>query len=386
MKKILTFLLMLTLLLSVNTSAQAADFEDIPAKFSFHIELDYLIERDIINGYPDGTFKPNALMAKKHIASMLVKALDLPTDNVKNPNYKDVPTSHPYYKEIAAAYTAGIFGDGTYFKPESHISRAFMAKILSEAFNLKSIADNAKTYKDVPQNHEFYRVIQLVSMNNIAQGNEIEDHKGYFTYTYNFNPNQLLTRAHFSAFLARAMSLRTGDYLPDKNYVYISYHDGYKVQLKFSHYDYEYSEKSGLWEQTVYWTNGEIENYLLAYGAQNGQFFLGYYESEGVYYTSYPFTIGLKYDTLHEEDFPEKQEIVETSANVMIEDELYNDVVVVRYTLHNWIKVNGEEVKDGYSSSYMYIAKQRGIIGFSDEPYENIESFFLERVPVSSFE
>lgn len=386
MKKILTFLLMLTFLLSANISAQAADFEDIPAKFSFHIELDYLIERDIINGYPDGTFKPNALMAKKHIASMLVKALDLPTDNVKNPNYKDVPTSHPYYKEIAAAYTAGIFGDGTYFKPESHISRAFMAKILSEAFNLKSIADNAKTYKDVPKNHQFYRVIQLVSMNNIAQGTEIKDREGYSTYTYNFNPNQLLTRAHFSAFLARAMSLKTGDYLPDKNYVYIDYYDSVESHLKFSYYDPESRENLEVWEHTRYLTNGEIEDGILAYGIDNGQFYLGYYQSEGGFFTSYPFTIGLKYDTLHEDEYPGKEEIIDTNASVTIENKLYTDVVVVKSTGIDWITVNGESVANGYSSSYMYIAKQRGIIGFSDEPYEDIEPFYLERVPVSSFE
>ncbi|PIC99159.1 S-layer homology domain-containing protein [Sporosarcina sp. P29] len=216
---------------------QAASFKDMHKKTSsLYVEVNYLADRGIISGYPDGKFRPNEPIAKKHIAAMLVQALDLPTTNLKDPNYKDVPKSHPYYNEIAAAYTAGLFSNAVNFKPESSISRAFMARLMSKAFNLKvhKKGEESPRYSDVPAHSEFHIDILRVSSNNIATG--------YPDGT--FKPNQLITRAHFSAFLARALTTRAMNIMPDPNYTYY-YTDG------SSNYRYEYDrkEENGL----AYW-------------------------------------------------------------------------------------------------------------------------------------
>ncbi|ARF13592.1 hypothetical protein SporoS204_05105 [Sporosarcina ureae] len=214
--------------------AEAASFKDMKKNSSsLYVEVNYLADLDIISGYPDGQFKPNEPIAKKHIAAMLVKALELPMTDLVDPGYKDVPKTHPYYNEIAAAYKAGLFSKAANFKPESSISRAFMARLMSKAFQLKvqNKADYMPSYSDVARNSDFYTDIMRVSTNNVATG--------YPNGT--FKPNQLITRAHFAAFLTRAMTARTMNIMPDADYTYY-YTDGSSTYR----YDHEGKEENGL--------------------------------------------------------------------------------------------------------------------------------------------
>lgn len=210
-------------------NVQAASFKDMNKNTSsLYVEVNYLADHGIISGYPDGKFKPNEPIAKKHIAKMLVQALDLPMTNLEDPKYKDVPKTHTYYNEIAAAHNAGLFSNAVNFKPESSISRAFMARLMSKAFNLKvhKQGEESPRYTDVSLNSEFHTDILKVSSNNIATG--------YPDST--FKPNQLITRSHFAAFLTRALTTKAMNIMPDMNYTYY-YTDG------SSSYRYEYDKK-----------------------------------------------------------------------------------------------------------------------------------------------
>ncbi|WP_158231715.1 S-layer homology domain-containing protein [Sporosarcina sp. P19] len=213
-KKWMTALLISVLAVTVlGQGVQAASFKDMKKyKTSLYVEVNYLADEGIISGYPDGRFKPNEPIAKKHIAAMFVKALELPTDDLKDPGYRDVPKNHPYYKEIAAAYTAGLFSKADRFKPESSISRAFMARLMSKAFQLKVLdkGDYQPPYTDVRKKSEFYTDIMRVSTNNVATG--YPDGK--------FKPNHLITRGHFAAFLTRAMTVKQMNIMPNSDYTY----------------------------------------------------------------------------------------------------------------------------------------------------------------------
>lgn len=244
MKKVMVMCMMcLLIIIGTMQSAQATSFKDMKKNNSLFVEVNYLVDRGIITGYSDGTFRPNELIAKKHVAVMLVRALNLPTTNLKNPNYKDVPTTHPYYKEIAAAYNAGLFSDATYFKPDSNISRAFMARLIVKAFDLETTGTEGDIkYSDVPSSSEYYLDILKVSSNNVV--------KGYDNGT--FKPNTLLTRAQFSAFLTRAMTAKVMNIIPNPDYVYY-YTDGKSTYR----YEYDSTEENGL----AYWTiHNETKN------------------------------------------------------------------------------------------------------------------------------
>lgn len=63
---------------------------------------------------------------------MVARALNLKTSNVKNPGFKDVETTHPAYKEIAAVVNAGILP-----KVIIHLDR--MIKFLAHIFLSSSL-------------------------------------------------------------------------------------------------------------------------------------------------------------------------------------------------------------------------------------------------------
>ncbi|MEG0260401.1 MAG: S-layer homology domain-containing protein, partial [Lysinibacillus sp.] len=163
----------------------------------------------IIEGYPDGTFRPNNLVTRAQVAVLLTRGLNLDTKNVNNPNYKDVPTTHHNYKEIAAAQNANIFIKAENFNPNGKMTRGNMAIVLQRAFKLKT-GENPLIFHDVSSSMSNYLAIMAISSNNIT--------RGYSDQT--FKPATQLTRAHFSAFLARAMTLTSPNLLKDKDYVY----------------------------------------------------------------------------------------------------------------------------------------------------------------------
>ncbi len=61
----------------------AASFKDVTSENVLATEIDYLVERGIIKGYPNGMFKPNDYVTKAQVAVMLTRALGLKTTNVK---------------------------------------------------------------------------------------------------------------------------------------------------------------------------------------------------------------------------------------------------------------------------------------------------------------
>ncbi|MGN7387924.1 S-layer homology domain-containing protein [Sporosarcina sp. SAFN-015] len=113
-------------------------FSDVPSSKHFAEAVNDLAERKIIGGYPDGTFKPGNSITRGQAAAIIAKMTDLDTSNVKNPGFKDVSTANGYYKAIAALAEKSIisgYGDGRY-GPNDPITRAQMASIIVKAFDL----------------------------------------------------------------------------------------------------------------------------------------------------------------------------------------------------------------------------------------------------------
>lgn len=131
-------LLACSLPLSSTFSASTKQFSDVPPSKYFAEAVYDLAERNIIGGYPDGTFKPGNTITRGQAAAIIAKMIKLDTSNVKDPGFKDVSTANGYYKAIAAMAEEGIisgYGDGRY-GPNDPIKRGQMASILVKAFDL----------------------------------------------------------------------------------------------------------------------------------------------------------------------------------------------------------------------------------------------------------
>ncbi|TFB14677.1 hypothetical protein E3U55_12815 [Filobacillus milosensis] len=146
-------------------------------------EIDYY--GPYIQGFPDGTFRPNKGMTRAEIASMLAKIFSNElSDEIKEPT--DVANNHWAAKAITEVVTSGLMV-GDYqgnFRPNDSITRAEMAVI---TFKLKQgnfdIQPNAK-YSDVAE-HWAKDIILKVSDWGIMSGYP----------DGSFRPNQTLTRA-----------------------------------------------------------------------------------------------------------------------------------------------------------------------------------------------
>ncbi|WP_252504903.1 S-layer homology domain-containing protein [Sporosarcina sp. Marseille-Q4943] len=119
-------------------AASMRSFTDVPTTKPYANAVYELAERNIISGYEDGTFKPAASITRGQAAAIIAKLRNLDTKNVKDPGFKDVPHSQWSYGAIAALANAGVingYGDGR-FGPNDSITRAQMASILVKAFEL----------------------------------------------------------------------------------------------------------------------------------------------------------------------------------------------------------------------------------------------------------
>jgi hypothetical protein len=93
-----------------------------------------LAERNIVAGFPDGTFKPNDQVTRAQFAAMVAHALELPNSSA-SVQFNDLPANYWGNKAIGAVSSAGLvtgFPDGT-FHPNDNITRAQALVILSKA-------------------------------------------------------------------------------------------------------------------------------------------------------------------------------------------------------------------------------------------------------------
>ncbi|MBH5319043.1 S-layer homology domain-containing protein [Paenibacillus sp. GSMTC-2017] len=110
----------------------------------------------LVNGYPDGTFKPNNTVTRAEFTVMLISVLQ-PKSNGTTLTFKDRDTIPAWSQTaISIAVKEGIisgYQDGS-FKPNKTISRAEMAMMIAKALKLNANGVTATGYKDdanIPQ-------------------------------------------------------------------------------------------------------------------------------------------------------------------------------------------------------------------------------------------
>lgn len=108
------------------------DIEDYPWAVEY---IEKLASQKIINGYSDGSFKPNDNIKRADFILMLMKTIDADTSALATDNFDDVNPLAYYANAVGAAKKLGIAsgnGDGT-FSPESQITRQDMMILAKKA-------------------------------------------------------------------------------------------------------------------------------------------------------------------------------------------------------------------------------------------------------------
>lgn len=178
-----------------SVAASKQPFPDVPATKHFAKAVNELAERNIIGGYPDGTFKPGNNITRGQAAAIIAKMINLDMKDVKNPGYKDVSTKNGYYKAIAAMSKEGIiggYGDGRY-GPNDPITRGQMASIIVKAFDLPRYAysESNDPFKDIVTSASHRQSILIIYTLGITTG----------TTQTTYSPNTAITRGQAAKML-----------------------------------------------------------------------------------------------------------------------------------------------------------------------------------------
>ena len=177
--------------------AESAHFKDVPADYPFVNDINWLAQRRITTGYPDGTFRPNGSVERGAMAAFFYRMAGSPQFTAPStPSFKDVPRDHPFYKEIEWMRARGIttgWSDGT-FRPNDAVNRDAMAAFFyryagSPAYSAPAVSP----FSDVSTGSQFYREIAWLADQRITTG----------WPDGSFRPVQPIERGAMAAFLHR---------------------------------------------------------------------------------------------------------------------------------------------------------------------------------------
>ncbi len=133
MRKVLSFVLVLSLVLGSFGMAFAAPLSDIAGE-ECEDAVNVLTDLEVVTGYPDGDYRPDNIVTRAEMAVIVVRALGLADYAVGTSSFKDMAG---HWSNAYVAYATGLgiidgYPDGT-FKPDKTVSYDEAAKMLVAA-------------------------------------------------------------------------------------------------------------------------------------------------------------------------------------------------------------------------------------------------------------
>lgn len=131
--------------------AQASTFKDVRPSQQFAREIQWMRDKGLATGWPDGTYRPLRPIARDAFAAFLYRLQGEPAHvpPAISP-FTDVPPTDQFYREITWAYDAGLvtgWPDGTY-RPLANVARDAAVVIFHRLAGSPRIASYA-AYRDV---------------------------------------------------------------------------------------------------------------------------------------------------------------------------------------------------------------------------------------------
>ena len=180
----------------IVTSASLETFSDVPGDYWARSPIGFMATLGVMNGFQDGTFKPDEPVSRAELATMLIKLKKVDVNDVTSDPYPDVSKDHWAAKYIKAASFLDLmtsYPDGT-FKPDKNVSRVEGVVILArftDATPPKTLTKDP--FVDVSRNH--WAASQIASAQSYGLLDYLNGKK--------FDPNKELTRAEVAEMLSK---------------------------------------------------------------------------------------------------------------------------------------------------------------------------------------
>ena len=189
----------LTLWCGIPAQAQPV-LPDIQGNWAQKTIQDF-IDKGIVNGYPDGSFKPEKQVTRGEFAKLLAKTFNYQTAAAKG--FPDIGGhwAKSYINAAADHKIMKAYGDNS-FKPEGSVDRGQIATMLARILNMarpeEKYGENwPASFQDVPANHWAFRYIELAKKLDLFPAG----------YQNPFLPARSVTRAEAVWMLAAIRSL-----------------------------------------------------------------------------------------------------------------------------------------------------------------------------------
>lgn len=179
---------------------KVAPFHDVKNHWAKEY-IDSAYTNGFMNGYEDGSFKPNTNMTRAQVLSVISRAFELKA--TKPAPFKDISHyAQQTQNQIAAAYEAGlVLENGGYFNPQGNITRSQLALVLMRLSNVLAgeeyETEELAPFKDIENYaYEAQAAITYLFDKGIVQG----------TSATTFSPQGNVTRAQLAKILVLANS------------------------------------------------------------------------------------------------------------------------------------------------------------------------------------
>jgi hypothetical protein len=147
-------------------------YVDVRYDHQFYGDIEWLAVNNVAQGHPERMFKPADGVSRQAMASFLYRLAGSPAGPFPNPRMSDVKSGQPFYKEISWLVQAGIasgYSDGT-FRPLAGVTRGAMARYLYVMAGSPQGSFPNPRFRDVPTTHPFYTEIAWLASSGVASG------------------------------------------------------------------------------------------------------------------------------------------------------------------------------------------------------------------------
>ena len=159
-------------------------FQDVPDDMWCAEAVRVISALGIVNGYSDGTFRPDQPITRAQFAAIAMRFAD--TDAPEGAYFTDVPADAWYYEEVTGAAGFGWingYSDGT-FRPNATVTRAQVAAITNRMLGrvadqayIDSHSDELRRFTDVPASHwAYYSIMEAANRHDYS----VEDGAEYW--------------------------------------------------------------------------------------------------------------------------------------------------------------------------------------------------------------
>lgn len=192
-----------------NTS-YASTFSDVPSDHTYSTSISFLESYGIVEGYEDGTYKPESLINRAEFLKIALEAVEVELNTTTPTGFTDVDKQAWYAPYLQKAYKEGWiqgYPDGS-FKPYQNINKVEAFKLLGEIQEWDRL-----TLPEVPETAfaDTYRFIWYSPYVHFAKENDL-----LFEETTHLYPDTYINRGYMAELVYRTITKDIITYDPTK--------------------------------------------------------------------------------------------------------------------------------------------------------------------------